>query len=296
MHCTRAITTATMSLAAAFAANAADIGGAIVAAPGSSTVVGTRVELCPMPSGASQADCGALQPIMIQVGGAVGYFRFTGVSPGNYRIVAYRDLNRNGDMDAGDEAAVYTRYPNQEPSDVQPGRIDLAIRLIPYNGDVNQLFEGRRRDGVTFTGTLPAVPSLLVRRWGGTGPIADNYNAVTGAFVATTWSSNGIEFRANGTYESADLYQQTNRCTVFLDRGRYTITGNRIRLTPTSLQQHRCGSAQVANRPGTRSATDYYWRVQYYSGQSLNFEMLQTSKFRDERDWYYATQYVASAP
>lgn len=292
----RAHLTAVISFLFPFAAAAADIGGAIVAAPGSSTVVGTRVELCPMPDGAAQANCGALVPIYIRVGGAIGYFRFTGVTPGNYRIVTYRDLNGNGNMDAGDEAAVYTRYPSREPADVQPGRIDLAIRLIPYDGDANMLFEGRRRDGVTFTGTIPAERSLLVRRWGGTGPIADNYNSATGAFVATTWSANGIEFRANGTYESADLYQQTSRCMVYLDKGRYTVTGNRIRLTPTSLQQHRCGSAQVTNRSGTLGATDYYWRMQYYSGQSLNFEMIATSKFRDERDWYYATQYTATAP
>ena len=292
----RAFLIGTLSLLMPLAAVAADIGGAIVAAPGSTTVAGTRVELCPMPDGAAQADCGALVPIMINVTGAVGYFRFTGVSPGNYRIVAYRDLNRNRDMDAGDEAAVYARYPNQDPADVQPGRTDVAIRLIPFNGDANTLFEGRRRDGVTFTGTVPFSPSLLVRRWGGTGPIADNYSTVTGAFVGTTWSANGIEFRANGTYESADLYNQTSGCMVYLDKGRYTVNGNRIRLTPTSLQKHRCGSAQVSTRTGTLGPTDYYWRMQYYSGQSLNFEMLAVPKFRDDRDWYYATQYVASAP
>lgn len=292
----RTLMTAAISLLLPFAAAAADIGGAVVAAPGASTVVGTRVELCPMPPGAAQANCGALVPIMIKVGGAIGYFRFTGVTPGTYRIVVYRDLNGNTNMDAGDEAAVYTRYPNQEPADVQPGRTDIAIRLVPYNGDANTLFEGRRRDGLTLTGTIPIAPSLLVRRWGGTGPIADNYSTTTGAYVGTSWSSNGIQFRANGTYESADLYNQTSGCMVYLDKGRYTVTGNRIRLTPTSLQKHRCGSAQVSSRTGTLGPTEYYWRMQYYSGQSLNFEMIATTKFRDDRDWYYATQYTASAP
>jgi hypothetical protein len=296
MHGHRAFLTAAISLLAPFAAAAADIGGAIVAAPGSTTVAGTTVEICPMPAGATQANCGALQPIVIQNGGAIGYFRFTGVTPGMYRIVAYRDLNRTGDMDAGDEAAVYTRYPNQEPSDVQPGRVDVAIRLIPFSGDVNELFEGRRRDRATFTGTVPADPALLVRRWGGTGAIADNYNAVTGSFVGTTWSANGIEFRANGTYESADLYQQTSRCMVYIDKGRYTVAGNRIRLMPTTLQQHVCGSPQVTTRPGTIAPADHVWRMQYSSGQSLNFELIAASKLRDARDWYYATQYVATAP
>lgn len=295
MHRRFAAVTATIALLCPLTAAAADIGGAIVAAPGARSVAGTRVELCPL--NGDQADCAANAPIIIQNGNAVGYFRFTGVMPGTYRLVAYRDLNRTGDMDAGDEAAVYTRYPNQEPADVQPGRLDVAIRLIPYNGDVNELFEGRRRDRVTFTGTIPADPALLVRRWGGTGPIADNYNTVTGAFVATTWSANGIEFRANGTYESADLYQQTSRCMVYIDKGRYTVSGNRIRLTPTAAQQHACGNARVTSRPGASLAsTDYLWRMQYYAGQSLNFELIAASKLRDERDWYYATQYVATTP
>lgn len=278
-----------------FTAEAADIGGAIVAAAGANSVAGTRVELCPLVA-ADQANCNAFAPIYVQTQGAFGYFKFRNVAPGAYRLVAYRDLNRTGDMDAGDEAAVYSRYPMQDPSDVEPGRLDVAIRLIPYNGDVNELFEARRGDRVTFTGTIPVAPALLVRRWGGSGPIANVYNSGTGAFVGTTWSANGIEFRANGTYESADLYQQTSRCTVFIDKGRYTITGNRLRLTPTALQQHACGSPNVTTRSGNRTPTDHYWRIQYYAGQSLAFEVIATNKFRDERDWYYATQYTVTAP
>lgn len=291
----RALSIAVAYLCVVLAAHAADIGGAIVAAPGSNSVQGTRVELCPLLS-TNEANCNAFAPIYVQSAGAFGYFRFRNVAPGTYRIVTYRDLNRSGDMDAGDEAAVYSRYPMQDPSDVEPGRLDVAIRLIPYGGDVNELFEARRSDRVTFTGTIPVVSSLLQRRWGGTGPIADVYNSGTGAFAGTTWSANGIEFRSNGTYESADLYQQTSRCTVFIDKGSYTISGNRLRLTPTTLQQHACGSRQVTARPGNRTPTDYWWRIQYYAGQSLAFEMIAASKFRDERDWYYATQYTVTAP
>ena len=290
----RALYAALSSACLAFTAEAADIGGAIVAAAGANSVAGTRVELCPLV--ADQANCNAFAPIYVQTQGALGYFKFRNVAPGAYRLVAYRDLNRTGDMDAGDEAAVYSRYPMQDPSDVEPGRLDVAIRLIPYNGDVSELFEGRRSDRVTFTGTIPVAPALLVRRWGGTGPIANVYNSGSGAFVGTTWSANGIEFRANGTYESADLYQQTSGCIVFIDKGRYAITGNRLRLTPTALQQHACGSPNVTTRPGNRTPTDHLWRIQYYAGQSLALEIIPVQKFRDERDWYYATQYTVTAP
>jgi hypothetical protein len=274
-------------------AYAKDLGGVLIAAPGQSSVVGAQIEICPWDG--RTARCEAYQPIVIRQGGVFATFKMTGLPDGEYRVIAYRDLNRSGGMDAGDEAALFSNYPYQDPANVRPGRLDVALRLIPYSGNPVELLPEGRADKERFEGVIGVAPSALVGRWGGTGAIADNYNTVTGAYVATTWSASGIEFRANGTYESANLFQGTSRCMVYVDKGRYSVSGATLRLTATRLEQFECGRANSTTRSGTLGSTDHWWRFYYYAGSGLKLQIIAKSKLRDERDWYYATDYSVAA-
>jgi hypothetical protein len=276
-------------------AAAKDLGGVVIAAPGSNVVAGTKILFCPWDGQA--ANCEAYAPLEIRGGGTFKTFKMTGVPEGEYRILAYRDVNRSGEFDGGDEAALFSEYPYNEPRNVRPGRLDIALRLIPYDGDATQLLPGQRRDQQRFEGIIPVPASELVGRWGGTGPIANHYNTVTGAYAGTSWSSSGIEFRANGTYESADLFQGTSRCMVYVDKGRYRIAGGSILLTPTRLEQFVCGRGETTTtRSGSVGVTTTMaWRFYYYAGSGLKFQLIDRVKLRDERDWYYATDYTVGA-
>ena len=273
---------------------AKDMGGVIIAAPGSNSVVGAKVLFCPFDG--QNANCDAYQPVVIRTGGVFATFKMTGVPEGEYRVLAYRDVNNSGDLDGGDEAALFSNYPYQEGANVRPGKLDIALRLIPYGGDSAELLPGRRQDQQRFEGIIPVAPSAIVGKWGGTGAIADNYNVVTGAYAGTSWSANGIEFRANGTYESASLFQGTSNCMVYVDKGRYSVAGDTIRLTPSRLEQFVCGRGDTTRtRPGNLTTQNMAWRFYYYAGSGLKFQMIDRIKLRDDRDWFYATDYAVGA-
>ncbi len=129
----------------------------------------------------------------------------------------------------------------------------------------------------------------LVGSWSTSSYFGDYVDANTGAYAGDSQTAHGVTFNADGTYSMVDYYNIDFNCKWFRLQGTYQAQADKIILQTQTYEISECGKPFAAQPNETR---EYFWRfMQYDNGVKL--ELLPTSSYRDERDWFYANRYMS---
>ena len=88
-----------------------------LSAPAGSDVSGTTVGAC------------VGESCVTTTADASGNYAITGLTPGQYQIIAWKDVNRNREIDAGDYVGFYTQ-DGQTPAPVSPPASGINITMV----------------------------------------------------------------------------------------------------------------------------------------------------------------------
>jgi hypothetical protein len=214
-------------------------------------------------------ECDAQQSKAVQVG-ARGVYALEGLGSGPYLIFAMRDLNNSGELDAGDEAAVYSR-DGKTPTPLRPPQRNIDLRLRAYDGTDASLLSAPSNQG--------SVPRQAQDRRAMVG----EWSAKNGAAAVVTYT-----IKADGTYNHVGRFQQAlqSGCTragvytppynMLYITGSYRVTGNQITFTPRSgtyISDTSCNRIERPTSPENLKARTFTWRIGEHAGSVALFLM-----------------------
>jgi hypothetical protein len=170
--------------------------------------------------------------------GSSANFQLTRLENIEYLLLAWRDTNGSGEIDAEDELGLYLR--NGQPALLKPPASKLELRLKAFDGDLDAFLEQAETTAVAPTNTTPANATPANISAGGlrgeftsTGvSLTQYYNSATGASLPTSGNAWSISFNGNSTFEMYGLIQSTlYSCTkaFFIARtGVFQVKGNTL--------------------------------------------------------------------
>lgn len=203
-------------------------------------------------------DCDQQQSRVAQVD-ARGAYSIEGLGAGPYVIIAWRDLNGSGELDAGDEGAIYTK-DGKAPTPLKPPQQRIDLRLRPYDG---------------------TDASLLAPRQAQPGSVVGTWSMTSGSTLAVTYI-----LKADGTYVYAyrvalTLQSGCTRAGVYTPphsllyiSGTYRVAGDRISFTPrtgTYTSDTACNKTERPTSPENLVPKTFTWRLGEYAGSVALF-------------------------
>lgn len=204
-------------------------------------------------------DCDQGQSKAVPVG-ANGVYSLEGLGTGPYVIIAWRDLNGTRELDAGDEAAVYSK-DGKAPTPLGPPQQKIDLRLRPYDGT----------DASLLAPTTAQTGGSVVGAWTMTG----------GPTVAATYTLGGdgsyvYAYRIALTLQSgctrAGVYTPPH--SLLYITGTYRVAGDRITFTPRTGIYTSDTACNKTERPTSRenmAPKTYTWRLGEYAGSPALF-------------------------
>lgn len=230
--------------------------GTITGTVSGQDLTGAVVIACFMVSG----DCDAQQSKAAQVD-AKGTYRLEGLGAGPYVVIAWRDLNGSGELDAGDEGAIYSK-DGKTPTPLKPPQQGVDLRLRAYDGTDASLLSPPRQAQET-------------------GSVVGAWSMTSGPTVAVTYT-----IKPDGTYVYAyrialTLQSGCTRAGVYTPpysllyiTGMYRVAGDRITFTPrtgTYTSDTACNKTERPTSPENMAPKTYTWRVGEYAGSPALF-------------------------
>lgn len=120
--------------------------------------------------------------------GSSARFQITNLEDADYLLLAWRDLNGNGEADAGDEIGVYQQ--GGKPALLRPPASNLELRLSKFSGDLDSLInQAESPSSAPPPASPPASP-----------PTSGNTNVTNSPLrfgISSAWRNSG-----NGSYEA----------------------------------------------------------------------------------------------
>jgi hypothetical protein len=112
------------------------ISGTVFARAGSS-LQGVYVVACQIVNDScDDAGTKAIQP---NATGSSLKYSIAGLAAKDYLMLAWRDLNKNEEVDSGDELGVYQK--NGKPSQIRPSAQNIDLKLVLFNGDFDTILD-----------------------------------------------------------------------------------------------------------------------------------------------------------
>lgn len=180
--------------------------------------------------------------------GSSAPYKLEGLTAANaYLMIAWRDLNGSGEVDAGDELGVYSK-DGKTPALVKPPAQKIDLRLQAFDGDTDKLFSRPQAQNPPVA-TPPAssptpsgvIPPELVGIWKGVDVPAEYRNVATGAFTGLSGWYGQLKLRANGRFEFEEYREgQIGNCLVRIvtrSAGTATVRGSEFALLPNETRE-----------------------------------------------------------
>ena len=224
-----------------------------VHAPAGRMVAGTIVYAC-LPS-SSGCDENASRVIEIQDAAPSAPFTFGSLSSGSFIVLAWQDLNGNGEMEE-DELAIYSQT-GSEPALVTPPTQGITLHLP---GGQAQTQQGNS------SVTLPAALHGSWRQ--GSASSVHYYNPSNGTWAPPSGSGFRYTFSPDGRYTYSGLMQTSvYSCTTTLfsyKEGTVAIEGQVMMLTPSTNRfrsQDTCNASWNYEKDVPLEPSYYLWRT-----------------------------------
>lgn len=191
---------------------------------------------------------------------AQGTYQFTGLTPEQYFIIAWKDENHNGQIDEGDLYGMHNS--NGSSASVLPpsDNVNVAMAVV---GSQN--------------GAVGTVPGELSGEWiNGAASAVDYYNPSTGGWAPPSGSGMYLKLYDDGSFELSTLLQITNynctsQATTFYN-GIALFSENEVTLEPSYTRQRynsNCYSHLNYDKEVPNSPLPFGWRLEEDSdGQS----------------------------
>lgn len=168
------------------------ISGTVFARPNSS-LQGLYVVACQIVNDAcDDAGTKVIQPT--GTGSSLKY-NMTGLAAKDYLMLAWRDLNKNEEVNTGDELGVYQK--NGKPAEVRPPVQNIDLKLVLFTGDFDAIL-----DQADQPPTPPALTSSGLSFSGVVKPLAGS--SLSGAIVFAAVYENGKYVQARSKVSTID--------------------------------------------------------------------------------------------
>lgn len=224
--------------------------------------------------------------------GSSGTYQIEGLSAASYLVIAWRDLNGSGNVDAGDEVGVYSQ-DGKTPALVKPPAQKVDLRLHAYDGNATSLFAApdaaARPSGSGAAGEWSTV---------GIGP--DVVSSANGGFVGSNNSAAGLRLDDKGNYTLSEYIYvtQLGGCSNWIittTTGSYRLTAQQIMFTPsTSYERYQSGCIPATSYTRKNDPKDLqpfvrWWKVEANSEGEEVFSLSEgLGKPDTPPDWFYA--------
>lgn len=229
--------------------------------------------------------------------GSSAPYRLEDVGAGPFLMIAWRDLNSTGEVDAGDEVGVYSQDAKQ-PALVSPPASKIDLRLKAFTGDLDALLaniEGANQTQPTPAPSPPQASGSIVGDWSTVELFADAVNADTGSYVGGNNSFTAAKFDAKGNYTLTEYIYITKNtgCTDWIftaTTGTYGAEPKRIAFAPkTSNQIYQSGcqpstSYKRKSDPRDLGPFRYWWKLELDRDGLEVLSLLRSG----QSDWFYA--------
>jgi hypothetical protein len=205
------------------------IEGKVYALPGK-TLANAVVVACPVENNA--CDEAKSKSVLLRGNGPSASFQIAGLEAAPHLVLAWRDVNANGEVESGDELAVYAR--NGQTQFVTPPASRLELRLQVFTGDFAALLGPAQPSNTAPTNPAPSSPAVsdaraLVGLWSTTG--ATPLELANAPGIVDT-SAGSYRFEVNGRYTSARMLESDGPVlymkVVIYDEGAYTVKGDAV--------------------------------------------------------------------
>jgi hypothetical protein len=184
------------------------ISGTVFARSGSS-VQGAAVIACMLKNDACDDTGSGL--VQVKGSGSSAKYQLTGLAADEFVMLAWRDLNSNNDLDAGDEVGVYQK--SGKATQVKAPAQNIDIRLVQFNGDLEAILQ----QADEAPAQAPEQPSTPSTSSGGLG-FSGTVNALSGS------SLDGAIVLA-GVWEDGKYNQDKSKAVKPAANGKFNLTG-----------------------------------------------------------------------
>lgn len=179
--------------------NNLSVSGTVFALPGSN-LENTAVIACLLVNDTCDTQHSGLQQLNAKT--TSSRFQIANLENQDYLLLAWRDLNGNGEADAGDEVGVYQQ--GGKPAMLRPPANNLELRLARFAGDLDSLINQAEQPAAAASSGL----SLSGRVRPQAGSSLDG-TQVFACVLATDWcddaKTKGVNLNADGTFSIAGL-------------------------------------------------------------------------------------------
>jgi hypothetical protein len=234
-------------------------------------------------------NCDDAQSKAVQAG-PDGRFSLEGLGEASYLILAWRDLNGSGVMDAGDEVGIYTQ-DGRTPALVKPTSQNISLRLRPFDSNAASV----------FAAATPPSSGSAVGEWSTVGVGPDVVNSATGGFVGANNSAVSLSLDAKGNYKLSEYIYitQLGGCHNWIlttTAGTYHLGDGQLFFTPkTSYEKYQSGCSPATSYTRKDDPKDLkpfmrWWKVEAGSQGEEVFSLsgVNDSDPNKAPDWFYA--------
>jgi uncharacterized protein (DUF2141 family) len=170
-----------------------------------------------------------------------GSYLLANLEPGQYVIIAWRDLNDNKNLDQGQDDIGYYVGADDQIAFVTPPASNIALQVtsasVPTTNPLTPQNPLTQPPSNPLTTPVPTNPSNpLVGNWyQGSSSGVDYYNPSTGSWAPPSGSGFRFTFNPDGTYEYSGLMQSSlYNCTMTVfgyETGKYSLQNDILVLT-----------------------------------------------------------------
>lgn len=244
------------------------MGGSLATAPGNPSAPGVVIYMCPVQPDGREA-CEQALSAAVDVDDGWGVFKIGPIPDLRYTVYAWRDVDGDGRLSAGDEWAIFNTYPNVR-AETTPPTDRVALRLRRYDGTLQSVLFGRQR--VAQAEALDTRPETILGRFATSSMPYDTVNPVTGAYVSTNSSTENLELSPDGRFTNTSAFFTENGCTVFEMSGNFALSGNVITFSDRTQRKKNCyfDGWQESFTPATETKS---WRLTFLEGYGVSLQL-----------------------
>jgi hypothetical protein len=188
------------------------ISGTVFARSGSS-VQGAAVIACLLKNDAcDDAGSGLVQ---VKGSGPSAKYQLTGLAADEFVMLAWRDLNSNQNLDAGDEVGVYQK--SGKATQVKAPAQNIDIRLVQFNGDLEAILQ-QADEAPAQAAEQPSTPTT-------TPSTSSGGLALSGTVKALSGSSLDGAIVLAGVWEDGKYNQDKSKAVKPAANGKFNLTG-----------------------------------------------------------------------
>jgi hypothetical protein len=188
------------------------ISGTVFARSGSS-VQGTSVIACLLKN--DTCDDAGSGVVKVAGSGPSAKYQLTGLAADGFVMLAWRDLNSNNDLDAGDEVGVYQK--SGKATQVKAPAQNIDIRLVQFNGDLEAILQ-QADEAPAQAPEQPSTPAT-------TPSTSSGGLALSGTVKALAGSSLDDAIVLAGVWENGKYNQEKSKGAKVGANGKFSVTG-----------------------------------------------------------------------